>query len=405
MRTLLLCLVVFFLFLIWERFALRRAQSRIALRIAVTGTRGKSSVARLLAAILKADGRRVVAKTTGSEARILLPDGSEIELDRTVSPSILEQKQLIHRAARLKADCLVAEVMSLRPENHFVESRLLLRPNLVAITNVRRDHTDIMGETENGIASVLSLDICPGSAVFLPAHEAYPSFRAEAERCGATLTLVAGGFAADFLQKPADLSGLEFSENLDLVCAVVKHLGIRAPAILEGIRKTQHDVGRLRLWRYHPGGSEHTVYLVNAFAANDPASTWQVLGKITAAIPDAAGNVVGVFNLRADRLPRTLQWISVLRDGAQRPFKKVYLVGDHSRVIRRRLPEAHAIRSRSPEEITELVSGEGTEPTIVFGFGNIKGPGKLLAEHWSRIGEPFGNEKQLLTAEIAETKQ
>ncbi len=118
MPTFLLCLISFFLFLLWERIVLHRAQRRIPLRIAVTGTRGKSSVVRLLASVLKQSGRTVIAKTTGSQAVILLPDGEQIELDRSVPPSILEQKQLIHRAARLKADCLVSEVMSLRPENH-----------------------------------------------------------------------------------------------------------------------------------------------------------------------------------------------------------------------------------------------------------------------------------------------
>jgi poly-gamma-glutamate synthase PgsB/CapB len=387
MRTLLLCLAVFLLFLLWERYALGRARRRIALRITVTGTRGKTSVARLLAAILKADGRRVVAKTTGSEARILLPDGGEIELDRNVSPSILEQKKLIHRAARLRADCLVAEIMSLRPENHFVESRLLFRPNLVAITNVRLDHTEIMGETESGIASVLALDICPGSTTFLPRHELCPAFRAEAQRCGAALSPVAGGFASDFLQNPADPAGLEFGENLDLVCAIAAHLGIRPAVVTEGIRNARHDIGRVRVSRYLRSDGSAPIYLVNAFAANDPASTLQVLEKVAAAHPEAAGNVVGVFNLRKDRLPRTLQWISVLNEKRDRPFRKIYLVGDHTSVIRRRLPGAHAIPSGAPEEITQAIAEAVTEPAIVFGFGNIKGPGKLLAEHWNRIGE------------------
>ena len=123
MSTLLPTLVVFLLYLLWERVALDRARGRISIRIAVTGTRGKSGVVRLLASILREDGRRVVAKTTGSEAIVLMPDGSQIQLDRSTGPSILEQKQLIHRAARARADCLVAEVMSIRAENHFVESR------------------------------------------------------------------------------------------------------------------------------------------------------------------------------------------------------------------------------------------------------------------------------------------
>ena len=52
--------------LVCERLALKRRLSRIPLRICVTGTRGKSSVARMLASVLRCDGRSVLAKTTGS---------------------------------------------------------------------------------------------------------------------------------------------------------------------------------------------------------------------------------------------------------------------------------------------------------------------------------------------------
>jgi gamma-polyglutamate synthase len=389
MRTLLPCVILFLLYLAWERVSLYRARRLVPLRIAITGTRGKSSVARLIASILKEDGRRVIAKTTGSQAMIVLPDGGQIELDRSLTPSIMEQKQLVLEAARVKADCLVAEVMSIRPENHFVESRLLLRPNLVAITNVRRDHTELMGETETKIASVLALDICSRSTVFLPEREDGISFRAEAERCRAELIRVPAGSSAPFLQVAAGTNALEFPDNLDLACAVAVHLGIRREKILEGIRKVQHDIGKLKVWIYRPPVPGPACFLVNAFAANDPESTFQVLAKVKGMIPEASGNTLGVFNLRADRLARTVQWISVLRAGTSSHFRRLYLTGDHNYAIRRRLPGALALTGGSPERITNILCSGRKEPVIIFGFGNIKGPGKLLADYWAGIGESY----------------
>jgi poly-gamma-glutamate synthase PgsB/CapB len=389
MRTLLPCLALFLAYLVWERIALDRARRRIPLLIAVTGTRGKSTVARLLASILKEDGRRVMAKTTGSQAMILLPDGGRIELDRSVTPSILEQKQLVHKAARLRADCLIAEVMSIRPENHYIECHHILRPNLVAITNVRRDHTESMGETEDQIASVLSLDIYEHSRVFLPAKEDRVPFQAVAQRCGATLIPVEARSSEPILQSEPELGRLEFADNFDLVYAIAVHLGIRRQHIIEGIRRAQHDIGRLRVWRYRHADPERAVYLVNAFAANDPESTFQVLAKVMDLLPAAAGNVVGILNLRADRLPRTVQWISVLRDGALQQFRRLFVVGDHSRVVQRRLPGVCAIKAGSPEQITKIVCAEAPAPAIIFGFGNVKGSGQLLAEYWDRIGRPW----------------
>jgi poly-gamma-glutamate synthase PgsB/CapB len=360
------------------------------LRIAVTGTRGKSSVTRLLASVLREHGHRVLAKTTGSQALVLLPDGGQVELDRSVTPSILEQKQWIRKAARLKADCLVAEVMSLRAENHYVESHHSLRPNVVAITNVRRDHTEIMGETEDEIASVLCLDICEQSTVFVPEHGNRTAFRAEAARRGARLLAVPAGSSTSLLAEAPDLGRLEFAENLELVEAVATHLGVRRDQIIAGIRNARHDVGRLKIWRYHPGHDSRTCYLVNAFAANDPESTLQVLNKVAETIPSAAGNIVGILNLRSDRLPRTLQWISALRDGALNLFQRLFVTGDCSAYVRRRLPGAQALKAGSPLEMTRVVCAQARGDALIFGFGNVKGAGRLLAEHWHRIGEPYG---------------
>ena len=104
--------------LVIERLRLARCHRAIPLRIAVTGTRGKTSVARLLASVLREDGRRVLAKTTGSQATLVLPDGSVEEIRRRGQPSILEQKQLLHRGVELGADVVVAEIMSIHAENH-----------------------------------------------------------------------------------------------------------------------------------------------------------------------------------------------------------------------------------------------------------------------------------------------
>ena len=55
----------------------RRHLRAVPVRIHVGGTRGKSTTTRLIAAGLRAGGRRVLAKTTGSQPRLILPDGSE----------------------------------------------------------------------------------------------------------------------------------------------------------------------------------------------------------------------------------------------------------------------------------------------------------------------------------------
>jgi len=347
-------------------------------------------VSRLLASILREDGRSVLAKTTGSQAMILLPDGSQCELDRSTSPSILEQIPLVRKAARLKSDCLVAEVMSIHPENHYVECRHILQPHIVAVTNVRRDHTEAMGETEDQIASVLSLDICPQSTVFLPAAEDRESFRAEAQRCGARLMTVAEGASADLLEAAPGLADIEFRDNLDLVHAIASHLGVGHRTIIDGIRNARYDLGMLRIWRYRPDGGSRTCYLVNAFAANDPDSTLRVLSRAGTLLKGDAAGTIGILNLRADRMPRTVQWIGALNSGALGRFARLYVTGPAAGLIRRRVPGVQVLKAAAPEEMTRIVCREAPDGALIFGFGNVKGSGRLLIEYWNGIGEPYG---------------
>jgi poly-gamma-glutamate synthase PgsB/CapB len=145
---LLLSLTLFLLFLVYERVVLNRLRNSIPMVIAVTGTRGKSSVVRMLASVLRESGRTVLTKTTGSQAQIVLPDGSIQNISRRGIVSILEQKTILKKGSELHVDCLVVEIMSIRPDNHFIESQKILKPDIVVVTNVRKDHLEAMGETE-----------------------------------------------------------------------------------------------------------------------------------------------------------------------------------------------------------------------------------------------------------------
>ncbi len=65
-----------------ESLGHRRRLAQIATRIHVNGTRGKSSVARLIAAGMRAGNIRTCCKTTGTLPRMILPDGTEYPVFR-----------------------------------------------------------------------------------------------------------------------------------------------------------------------------------------------------------------------------------------------------------------------------------------------------------------------------------
>ena len=121
----------------WERRARDAAHAAIPIRIHVNGTRGKSTVTRLVAAALREAGMRTVAKTTGTAARIILPDGNERPVRRRAPASIREQLWLLREAHRLRADAVVIECMAVDPDLQAVCEEQMVRSTIGVITNAR----------------------------------------------------------------------------------------------------------------------------------------------------------------------------------------------------------------------------------------------------------------------------
>jgi len=161
-KILLFTAAAFALMLLWyflEERRVSRVTRGVPIRIGVTGTRGKSSVTRLIAAALRASGRTVVAKTTGSRPMLIHADGTEELVDRPGPATILEQKKLLALAFRERADAFVSEIMSVHPENQAVESSKILNINICAITNARVDHVEEQGGERSDVARALSMSI------------------------------------------------------------------------------------------------------------------------------------------------------------------------------------------------------------------------------------------------------
>ena len=384
-------------YLIVERVRLDRHRRTVPVRIAVTGTRGKTTVTRRLAAVLSQDGRSVLAKTTGSEAAYLFPDGTVQGIPRLGAPSIIEQKHLIRRGAKMGVEVVLAEVMSLHRENHRVEIQKLLQPHLVVVTNFRVDHMEAQGRTRDEVASVLALDVPPGARAFVSEVEWNDSFDWSVGVSGGEVIRVPSGEARVSGEAPEMERHGEFESNLDLVWAVARHLGVRDDVIREGLRHVQDDVGALRSWQIQGEEAQEPWLLVNAFAANDPESTLRVYDRVAEAQGFGPEACIGLLNLRADRGDRSLQWAEALESGAISRFRRLYLAGLHARAVSHRLrnhSEAGRIellRPSSPEDTMEQVLGsEVSRGGLLFGFGNIHGLGETLVRHWKKVGKPHG---------------
>lgn len=377
------CFAVLCLRLYLERRSVLRNAARIPVRVAVTGTRGKSTVTRMIAAALREAGFSVLAKTTGSRAVIIRPDGREEEMARRGRPSILEQKGILREAAGLGVRAAVVEMMSIRPEYLAVESGRILSPQYLVITNVRLDHREEMGQTKPEIARSLASAIRSGMTVFLPEAERHPEFERTAERAGARIVLI---------ENPKD--GSLFDEDKRLAEAVASHLGVSAAAALCGIAAAAPDFGSLKAWQAELGRSQATWTLVSAFAANEPESSRLILAHLRGRhIPDGRP-LIGLLNFRADRGDRTEQWLEAHREGFFSGFRGLYGIGAHVHSLRVRKksvqpPRLIPIPDRLPLSVMEKIAAAESGGGVVIGLGNIGGMGEALVEYWQKIGRPY----------------
>lgn len=139
-----------------ESYSHRRNLLKIPKRIHVNGTRGKSSVTRLIAAGLREGGIRTCAKTTGTLARMIMPDGSEYPVFRPSMPNVIEQIRIVRTAVAAQAEALVLECMAVQPQLQALSEFELIRATHGVITNARADHLDVMGPDEEDVALALA---------------------------------------------------------------------------------------------------------------------------------------------------------------------------------------------------------------------------------------------------------
>src|SRR5207245_1748047 len=161
----------------------------IPIRIHVDGSRGKTGTCRLIGAALRANGLRVVVKTTGKMPVLIDAAGKETVLERPSTPTanLREQKEIVRLAKEQHAQAIVIECMAVDPELRRVSQETLIRATLAVITNIRRDHLEVIGPDLGSGARTLS-DVIPRNGTVITAEQRLLStLRDEAEKRHATL--------------------------------------------------------------------------------------------------------------------------------------------------------------------------------------------------------------------------
>jgi poly-gamma-glutamate synthase PgsB/CapB len=303
--------------------------------------------------------------------------------------------RMMGRAAAEGAAAVVAEMMSIGAECLLSESRGIIRPGVLALTNVRLDHLEAMGCSREDIARTLAAAIPEGAKVFLPAEEFHPVFEETASRLRTGVVTMSGKIGAEELRLPFE----EFEPNIRLALGVLESLGIGRDEALRGMSHAVPDFGSLRIWRARFGKPPRPAICASAFAANDPESSAAVVGRIREIIPPASKSLVGLLSLREDRGDRTLQWIEAAEDGFFREFERVAVLGSPAFAAGRMLKKTMGPDFRKfsffahpePPELMDLVTASATHEPVVIGLGNIAGHGERLVRYWDERGSPCGH--------------
>lgn len=343
----------------------QRALRRIPIRILVNGTRGKTTVTRMAAAALNAAGIRTYAKTTGSEARWILPDGSEQAYRREGRPvNIMEQLPFVRMAVRGKAQAIVVECMAQRPENQRLMGDRLIRPGYVLMTNAYVDHVEEIGRTEEETVAVLCQSVAEDSVVI--AHD---------ERFGlygkglilAKNSVPSGAF--DACPFPVH------EENAQLVLALAQALGIDADTAIRGMQNARPDIGMVK--EIDLAGCR----VRNAFAANDPISFADAMRECA-----ARGPYQLLFNHRDDRAYRMEAFAQVLRR-SEHPPERIGVMGERKVWCAQYWQRLTGIEAQPVDDPLAWVSRAQGQ---VLCAGNIKGEGRMLMEQLIAGGQEHG---------------
>ncbi|HNZ09481.1 MAG TPA: poly-gamma-glutamate synthase PgsB [Bacillota bacterium] len=358
----------------------RRRIARFKIRVNVNGTRGKSTVTRLIAAGLSAAGIRTVAKTTGTTPRIILPDGTEEPIRRRGRARISEHVWVAKRALAADAKALVVECMALEEENQRIYEHMLVRSTIGVITNIRKDHLDVMGPELDDVARTLAITIPKNGHLVTVDGPFTKMLKERCEAMGTELRIASGDSVSP--EELAMFGYTSFAENVAVALAVCDIAGVDRQTALKGMLAARPDPGVSPVADLLISGRK--MHIVNAFAANDVESTMKMWEDFAMPLRSSYDRSFIMVNNREDR-PQRVGEMSRLAAGL-RP-DRVFYVGKLQHLAMRLTPGgyegASALHERTPDAILERVADELPEnaTALVFLAGNTKGAGSLLTEH------------------------
>ncbi|MEO0076961.1 MAG: poly-gamma-glutamate synthase PgsB [candidate division WOR-3 bacterium] len=383
MYFLLIILLVFMIAGIVEYQHHLRNVKKIPIRIQVNGTRGKSSVTRLIAGGLRAGGIKVIAKTTGTKPRFIINDKEEIPIKRLGKPNIGEEKMIFRQAVKYQPQAIVMECMALVPEYQWTEANRLVKSTHCVITNARADHLDVMGPTVIDVAKALSNTITKNAKFFTAEQKYLDIFKDRAKKLNTEVFVSNPNSVSDEDMK--GFSYVEHKENVALALLVCESLGVDKKTALQGMYQTTPDPGVMRIYQIKDQGKQFR--LVNTLAANDPDSILLLWEQVK----NLANEKIVLVNCRDDRADRSIQLgeLTAKKFEADWYLATGFLTMPYIRkAISLGIPKHKIVDlgEKTPEQIYQKVLSLVKSDALVFATGNTVGFGETIIAYFASKG-------------------
>ncbi|MCA9784608.1 MAG: poly-gamma-glutamate synthase PgsB [Candidatus Cloacimonetes bacterium] len=382
MIAIILLVLLFIVLGVLELQSHTRHALSIPVRIHVNGTRGKSSVTRLIAGALREGGIRTVAKTTGSAPRVILEDGREVPIIRPRGANIIEQLRVFTFVAKRKPEAIVIECMAVQPEYQWICEHKIVHSTIGVITNARPDHLKEMGPSVQNVARSLCNTLPANRVAYTCEKKLFTLMESIASARDTKLEQVTDEGISD--EEMAGFDHVEHKENVALALKVAASLGVGRDVALMGMYHQNPDVGALKMYRMQDG--ERRITFVNALAANDPESTLAIWETVIHRQPDEAVSIF-VLNTRQDRFERSVQLVEMVHMDTR--YERLILIGQScDRLMgvcyKMGLPAEKVLNlgGADGEKVHGVLSALPWEELVVLGIGNVHGGGHEVAHYF-----------------------
>jgi poly-gamma-glutamate synthase PgsB/CapB len=304
----------------------------------------------LIAGSLREGNIKTVGKTTGTAAKVFVSHKHDWDLDRKEA-NIAEQKKILNRYIKSGYKAFVFECMAINPlYQKYLEEKIMFS-TIGVITNVREDHTDMLGVTLPEIAQNLCQTV-PTNGHLVTAERNRKCLKIIRDACTArntTLHVVSENTVSQAMINPFE--HYEYKENVAIALKVAELVGIPQKTALAGMHKSLPDPGAFKLQKYRH--KRQTIYWANLFAVNDRESFVKTVNELSFKVNKKAKKAI-ILNNRQDRPERVKQFVDI----ALNSFNVDYLItfGDYEKQVQKAVKSS---RKRNKPTVVHL--GNSTE--------------------------------------------